>query len=136
MLLETHIHSYNRNTHLHNYNGNSHAHNALQEMLPGWLQHTPICIISVRFVTHIFAANIVIYINAAETSNCKLQQNSHLYHCNKKIHQHKCSRKYHRQNWIELQNLHNCNRRWHLHNCYRKGQLHSSNRIFHLQNWL
>ena len=96
-----HIYSYNKNSHLHNCNRNSHVHNALQKMLPAWLQQSPTCIISIKLVTHIFAAKNFTCINAAETSNCKLQQKSHLHHCNKKIHQRKCSRKYHR---------HSCNK--------------------------
>ena len=31
---------------------------------------TPICIITIKIVTHMFAAEIVSYICAAETSNC------------------------------------------------------------------
>ena len=33
LLLETVMHSYNRNSHMHNYNRNSHVHNALQKIM-------------------------------------------------------------------------------------------------------
>ena len=85
------------------------------------------CIISIKIVTHIFAAKTFICRDAAETSNCIIaterSTNITLAESTTNI------------TAIEPQNLHNCNRRWHLHNCYRKRQLHSSNRNCHLENW-
>ena len=103
--------------------------------LHGWNRDS--CIISIKIVTHIFAAETFTCINAAETSNCiiatetvtciiatKRSTNINVAESTTNIIA------------IEPQNLHNCNRRWHLHNCYRKCQLHSSNRNCHQQNWL
>ena len=99
-------------TTVHNYNSrNSHVYHA----------ETPTCIISVKFVTNIFAAEIFICINAAETSNyiiatetftcviaTKRSTNIIVVESTTNIFA------------IEPQKLHNCNRSWHLHNCYRK----------------
>ena len=104
--------------------------------LHDWTE-TPMCIVSTKIITHIFAAETFTCINAAETSNCiiatetvtciiatKRSTNINVAESTTNIIA------------IEPQNLHNCNRRWHLHNCCRKCQLHSSNRNCHLHNWL
>ena len=59
-------------------------------------------IISIKIVTHIYAAEIFTCISVAETSNCIIAiQTVTFITAKKKIHQHKCSKKYHQ---------HNCNR--------------------------
>ena len=94
------------------------------------------CIISIKIVTHIFAAKTFICRDAAETSNCIIaterSTNITLAESTTNIIA------------IELQNLHNCNRRWHLHNCYRKRNCivptetatwRTEHRNFHSQKW-
>ena len=95
----------------------------------------PTGIISIKIVTHIFAAEMFTCISVAETSNyiiatgtvifitaTKISTNISVAECTTSIIA------------TEPQNLHNCNRRWHLYNNYKKCQLNSSNRNCHLQN--
>ena len=49
--------------HLHNYNRNNYVHNCII------VAETPICIITIKIVTHIFTAETFTCISAAETSN-------------------------------------------------------------------
>ena len=95
---------------------------------------TPICINTIKIVTHIFDKETVTCISAAETSNSIIATETVT-----------CMIATERSTnitvtesttcivAIEPQNLHNCNRRCHLHNCYRECQLHSSKRNCHLQ---
>ena len=115
-------------TTVHNGNSsNSHVHNA----------ETPMCIISIKIVTNIFAAEIFTCINAAESSNCIITTETvPCVIATKRSTNIIVAESTTNIIAIEPQNLHNYNRRWHLHNCYRMCQLHSSNRNCHLQNWL
>ena len=94
------------------------------------------CIISIKIVNHIFAADTFTSRNGAKTSNCIISTETITYIIATKIST-KINVAESTTNIIaiEPQKLHNCNRCWHLHNCYRKCQLHSSNRNCHLQNW-
>ena len=88
------------------------------------------CIISIKIVTHIFAADTFTCINGAETSNCIISTET--VTC---IIATKRSAKINvaesTTNIIAVgpQKPRNCNRCWHLHNCHRKCQLHSSNKL-------
>ena len=98
---------------------------------------TPTCIISIKIVTHIFAANIFTSISVAETSHCIIATETVTFITAKKGFTNiSVAESTTNIIVIEHQNLHNCNRSWHLHNCYRKCLLHSSNRNCQLQNWL
>ena len=61
----------------------------------------PTCIMSIKIVTHI---------SAAETFTCIMLQNFHLHNCNKNSHLHNCNKKIHQ---------YKCSRKYHQHNCYR-----------------
>ena len=76
-----------RKYHLHNCNSNS------------------LCTITIKIVTHIFAAETVTCISAAETSNCITATESHMHNCNRKIHQHSCIRKCHLKTCINATNV-------------------------------
>ena len=94
---------------------------------------TPTCIISIKIITHIFAAETFICI----TSNYIIATETFTFITVTKRSTNICvAESTTNITAIEPQNLHNSNRHWHLHNCYGKCQLHSSNRNCHLQNWL
>ena len=128
-----------RKSHLHNFNKNCHV----QKIPPEQLQQTPICIIAIKIVAHIFAAETVTYISVAESSDLIIAKEIvTCINCNRKIHQNTCNGKYHLKTYIYATVVVTC---IHLHNCYRKFQFHSSNRSchrrridyrnFHQQKW-
>ena len=93
--------------------------------------------ISIKIVTHIFAAETFTCISVAETSNCIIATETVTFiSATKRSTNISVAESTTHIITIESQNLNNCNRRWHLHNCCRKRQLHSSDRNCHLQNWL
>ena len=89
---------------------------------------TPTYIVTIKIVTHIFAAKTVTCICAAETSNCIIATEALTYIITPERSTNLTAAEITTCIIaVELQNLHNCNRR-HLYDCYRKCQLHSSNR--------
>ena len=103
--------------------------------LHGWNRDS--CIISIKIVTHIFAAETFTCISVAETSNCIIATETVTFiTATKRSTNISVAESTTNIIAMELQNLHNCSRQLHLRNCYRKCQLHSSNRSCHLQNWL
>ena len=55
-------------SHLHNYNRNCHVHNPVKKTTCITGTQTPICIITIKIVTHIFAGETATSINATERS--------------------------------------------------------------------
>ena len=137
-----HLHFWN--CHLHSYKRNSHLHNYIIETVMCIMHcrkynptETLTCIITIKIVTHIFAAETLTCISAAETSNYIIATETVTWI----IATERSTNITVTESTtciiaIEPQKLHNCNSYCHLHNCYRKCLLHSSNRNCHLQKWL
>ena len=104
---------------------------------------TPTCVVSIKIVIHIFAAETFTCINAAETSNCiTATETVTCIIATKRSTNINAVENTTNVIAIEPQKLHNFNRRWHVHNCCRKCQLHIPTetaridyRNFHLQKW-
>ena len=70
LLLETATYIAIKESHLHNCNRQSCAQFTAEDTTCLIATETPICIITIKIVTHIFAAETVTCICAVETSNC------------------------------------------------------------------
>ena len=89
-----------------------------------------ICIISIKIVTHIFAADTFTCINGAEISNSIiLTETVTCIIATKRSTKINVIESTTNITAKEPQKQHNCNRCWHLHNCYRKCHLHSPNKL-------
>ena len=107
-------------------------------------KETTTCIISIKIVTHIFAAETCTCINAAERFNCIIATETvTCIIATKRSTNISVPESSTNITAIEPQNLHNCNRRWHLItiesvSCIVPTEIFTCRidyRNFHLQKW-
>ena len=103
---------------------------------------TTACIISIKIITHIFAAETCTCINATETFKCIIATVTCII-ARKRSSNISVAESTTNIIAIEPQNLHNCNRRWHLItiesvSCIVPTEISTCRidyRNFHLQKW-